>query len=237
MSLKYIYSSYNKEFFHIIRMSPIDYLNDVVKPTVKTRFYSKENKEIYFRFDHDNDVSMRNINCSNFIDTKSNINGHLILIDYNKGYFNKNTITSLYDYITSNDIKFKKVFINTKPSQLELYKNLIEYFNEINSETTIQLNELEFAPVRDIIFDMGFTNIIVTKGKNPVDLYNNNTIQSFSVKNIILNNMYTTSGCGDAYFSIIIYNMIYKNMSVEDAMSNMCAMKFLLKRLNDDLFI
>ena len=240
MSLKYIYDKYNKDFFHIIKMQPVDYLSDVIKPTVKIRFYSRENKQVYFRFDNDNDIKMRNINCTNLFDKDTNKENVLVLIDYNKGYFNKSSIDSLYEYINDNDIVFKKVFINTKPAQLIFYKELLALLSVNRSEITIQLNESEFEPVKDVIFNMNITNVIVTKGKNPITLYTKTNDKynqkDYSVKNVILNNMHTTSGCGDIYFSGIMYNMIYKEMLIDEAVRNMCHMKQLLKRLNDDIF-
>jgi hypothetical protein len=62
-------------------MQPIDYLSDVIEPTVKIRFYSKDKKEVFYRFDRDNTVELRNINCDYLFSTVDN---SLILIDYDK---------------------------------------------------------------------------------------------------------------------------------------------------------
>jgi bifunctional ADP-heptose synthase (sugar kinase/adenylyltransferase) len=235
-SLRSIYNKYNFDYFHIINMQPIDFLCDVIRPTVKVRFYSEENKKVYYRLDSDNNVNMRNINCTHMFSKEADNN--LILIDYNKGYLNKNTIHTLYDYLVNNGITFKKVFLNTKPSQLQYYKDLLSYL-VIDAEVTIQLNEFEFEPIKDVIFDEYlWNNLVVTRGTKAVHLYKAciNQYVAYDIDKIYMDDMYTTSGCGDIFLANIIYNMIYNDSTIEESLVNIDRVKSLLIRLNNDLF-
>jgi len=235
-SIRYLYDKYNYDYFHILTMQPMDFLRDVIKPTVKTRFYSTDRKDVFYRLDSDNDIQMRNINCDNMFNPSAENN--LVIIDYNKGYFNKNTVYSLYEYIIENNVKFKRVFINTKPTQLHLFKELLHHLATF-AEITIQLNEFEFEPVKTSIFnDYYWDNLVVTRGKKAVHLYKStiNTYNEFNISDIILDDMYTTSGCGDIFLANIIYNMIYNDMTIESSLSNLKNVKSMLIRLNNDLF-
>lgn len=239
MSLKYIYQTYNKEYFHIIKMQPIDYIYDVIKPTVKIRFISKKEKQVYFRFDNDNDVNMRNINCDHIFERR--VINNLILVDYDKGYLNRSTINSLYDYISNNDIQFKHVFLNTKPTNIENYKDLLKLFKKIGALVHIQLNEFEYEPIKDLLDSVEYNNwetIIVTRGIKPILLrrcgYKDTEI---NINTTIVKNAYTTSGCGDMFLANIIYATLYLDQKMTDAIrfatTNITQM---IIDLNEDLF-
>jgi hypothetical protein len=150
-SIKWIYNNRTCDNFSIIKMQPIDYLSDVIEPTVKIRFYSKNKKEVFYRFDRDNTVELRNINCDYLFSTVDN---SLILIDYDKGYINSESIVSLFDYINDNCVKISSLFLNTKPHKISIFKELLNFLHyKYNCKTIIQLNEFEYEPIKDIIND------------------------------------------------------------------------------------
>lgn len=238
MSLKYIYRNLSEEYFHIIQMKPIDYLNDVIKPTVKIRFISKKNKQVYYRFDRDNDVQMRNINCSHLFER--NIENNLVLIDYNKGYLNKSTLNSLVDYITTHEIKFKHLFLNTKPDNISNFVELLHTCDIRGTQVHIQLNEHEYEPIKKL-FTSGeyyFTSLIVTRGTKPVWLFDNRGgFKEIDISDSLVDGVYTTSGCGDMFLANIIYSTLYRETNMVDSiMFSIRNMKDMIIQLNEDLF-
>ncbi len=238
MSLKYLYNEFSHEYFHIIRMQPIDYLNDVIKPTVKIRFISKENKEVYYRFDNDNDVQMRNINCSHLFE--KTVENNLVLIDYNKGYLNKSTIRSLMDYITTNNISFRHMFLNTKPDNITNFKEILGVFKRLGTKVHIQLNEFEYEPIKDVLDgdDYYWSTIIVTRGTKSILLKESGKVDDeIDISGTLVDDVYTTSGCGDLMLSGIIYAILYKNVDIKSAIEfSISKMKESIVNLNIDLF-
>lgn len=237
-SIKYIYNNRCCDNFSIIKMQPIDYINDVLEPTVKIRFYSKSHKRIFYRFDRDNTKLIKNINCNHLFSTVDNV---LLLIDYDKGIFSEDSIVSLYDYIFNNDIKIETVFLNTKPHKLHLFKELFKFLKLNKScDIIIQLNEFEFEPVKDVIDNLDWTYLIVTRGTKDIHLYTKYIMQGetvFDISDSIINDIPTTSGCGDIFFSQVMFNYLYNSLSIENSIqSAVNNMKNILYSLNDKLF-
>jgi hypothetical protein len=220
-------------------MEPIDFIHDILKPTVKMRFYSSANGEVYFRFDHDNHISLKHINCNNLFSCGTN---DIIIVDYDKGYFNKKSIDSLYETIYTDNININNVFLNTKPENLILYKELLNYlYNTLGCNITIQLNEYEFEPVKDILLSnvIMWTNIIVTRGKGDIHLYNKYkpSYTSIDISDTIIDNVHTTSGCGDLFLANIIYYNLYEHMEIHDAIIHTKQyMKNMISNLNKRIF-
>lgn len=238
MSLKYIYKNYDKKYFHLIKMFPVDYIYDVIKPTVKIRFISKEYREVYFRQDFDNDIQMRNINCTHLFNPS--VEDNLILIDYDKGNLNKSTLHSLYTFILNNNIKFKTVFINTKPNNLSNFKNLLKYFKQCDTIVIFQLNEFEFTPIEKQLFsnEYYFSFIIVTRGNKPIRLYfSSGEFIEIPVNTELDNLIETTSGAGDIFFACVIYHYLYYKNTVIDSIKHAIElMPDKILKLNNDLF-
>jgi len=219
-------------------MLPIDYLNDVIEPTVKIRFYSKDKKEVFYRFDRDNTVELKNINCDYLFST---VNNSLILIDYDKGYINSESIISLFDYIDNNGIKISSLFLNTKPHKIHIFKEFLDFlYNKYNCKIIIQLNEFEYKPIKNIIDEYSWSHLIVTRGIKSIHLYNKEiTIEKIDIdiSESLVEDIPTTSGCGDIFFSQIIYYYLYNKAdilkSIKYAVSNMISH---LNDLNHKLF-
>ena len=243
-SIKYIYNNHNCENFNIIKMQPIDYLNDVIKPTVKVRFISKRRSEVFYRFDMDNDVQLKNINCNHVFSqsTSKNNSNHLILIDYDKGCFNKDSVKSLFNYIDNNNIKVDNVFLNTKPHKLNMFIPLLDLVKSKNGTVCIQFNEGEFIPVKaEIERSMWWNYIIVTRGTKDIMLYDLfNSVQTkttFDIKESIVNDVPTTSGCGDIFFANVIYNYLYNKFDMNQSITKTIdVMKQKIINLNHKLF-
>ena len=230
-------------------MQPIDYLNDVIKPTVKVRFISKRRSEVFYRFDMDNDVQLKNINCNYVFSLPSskNNNNHLILIDYDKGCFNKDSIKSLFNYIESNNINISDVILNTKPHKLHLFIPLLKYVIKDRGNVIIQMNESEFEPFKDEICEWDwYTYFIVTRGTKDVLLYSRSLkydkltapkCDTYDVTSSIVDNVPTTSGCGDQFLAEIIFCYLYNNYSIENSIiSSIIKMKQNIIDLNNKLF-
>jgi len=243
-SIKYIYNNRNCENFNIIKMQPIDYIRDNIQPTVKVRFFSKKRKEVFYRFDMDNNIQLRNINCSQIFTTPYKTN-NLILIDYDKGYFNKHSTKSLSDYIETG-VNISTLFLNTKPHKIELYKDIIHNLrNNYDCKTIIQLNESEFEPIKDeLLADYDWEYIIVTRGTKSIQLYikiendrNTWTMLDISIGYSLVNDIPTTSGAGDIFFSQVIYYYLYFHKNIKAAIDYaVLNMKSHLFELNYKLF-
>lgn len=237
-SIKYI-SNYNIDYFTVKLMEPIDFIHDIIKPTVKIRFYSSVSGEVYFRFDHDNNIELKNINCNNLFSTATN---DIIIIDYDKGYFNKKSIDTLFDTIYTNNIKINNLFLNTKPANLELYTELLNYlYKDVGCNITIQLNEYEFEPVKDILLsnEISWSNIIVTRGKNDIHLYDRYkpTYTSIDISDAIIDDVHTTSGCGDVFLANVIYYNLYHHKDIlESILITTKHMKNIIYDLNKRIF-
>ena len=240
-SIKHIYNNHKYKHFDIIKMRPIYYLSDIIKPTVKFRFYSKKMNEVFYRFDYDNDIEMRHLNC-NYAFKKSN--NTLILIDYDKGCFTEESISNLLDDIVYNNWRINTLFLNTKPHKIIYFKKLISKLKvKYNTETIIQLNDKEYEPIKDIIHTYDYKYLIVTQGiKNILYFEKKNKKElndySIDISHTIINNVNTTSGCGDIFMSMVMYYYIFVekdiNKSIKFSIDNM---KRKIIQLNDKLFM
>lgn len=241
-SIKYIYNNRYCDNFNIIKMQPIDYISDIIKPTVKVRFYSKDKKEVFYRFDMDNDVQLKNINCSNLFNKRIGGINNLILIDYDKGYLNKYSIKTLFDYIDETGTIVKNLFLNTKPHKIKYYKKLITLLKEkFDCCITIQLNEFEYEPIKTELSEYNWDNLIITRGTKPIQLHIKNNdidiIEDINIKKSIILDIPTTSGCGDMLLSGIIYSYLYKGYDIlESVKSSVSEMKQNIIDLNNKLF-
>lgn len=217
-SIKFLYKNNTYNNFDIIKIKSTSYLNDIIKPTVKFRYFSKENNEIYFRFDCDNNINVKYINVDNIFNENSN----LILIDYDKGYLTEDSIKNLTVDIISNNYKIDRLFINTKPHKLKLYKELFYHlYTHCYTDIIIQMNEKEYTPVENEIHNYFYTNLIVTRGEKNIFLFSKNGTEiikkEIDISKNIINNVYTTSGCGDIFFSQVMYSYLFIKDNIEDS--------------------
>jgi hypothetical protein len=246
-NLKYFFNESLKKLdiyknnIDILRNESI-YFNNYLNPTVKFRYYSKDNKKVFYRFDCDNDIELRYINCKNYF-SKSN---DLILIDYDKGYLTKYSIENLTIDIISNGFRIDRVFLNTKPHKLELYKRLFEHLYDVyDTDIIIQMNEKEYEPIKDYIhYNIPYKYLIVTRGENSVYLFEKNYKENISkvteidISESIIRDVYTTSGAGDIFMSSIMYYYMYKNSNIFDAVSfSTDNMKDRIIELNNKIFV
>jgi hypothetical protein len=230
-SVNYLKDNINHTELKIMEM---DDPNSTISPTTKTRFISKSS--VNFRLDDDNKLFLKKIDYSKVFKVESNCN-NLILIDYNKGYFNKPTLDSLLRHIQTNSIKIDKLVLNSKPDNFENFIALINYLYENGTEVIIQQNEAEFVKLKDILYSKycKWSNLIITYGSHNVQLFTDEpTIQSFAVKKV---NAITTSGAGDMLLAGFVYYHIYENFSIDYALSSAIALmpEFILN-LNSQLF-
>jgi len=238
-SIKYL-SNKNYRHFDIIKMRPIYYLNDTIKPTVKFRFYSKKQNKIFYRFDIDNDIKMKHINCNYAFKEKNN---SLILIDYDKGYFTEESIKNLLNDIIYNEWKIDTLFLNTKPHKILYFKELISKLKSVyNTETIIQLNEKEYEPVKDLIYAYDYKYLIITRGIKDIIYFDNSNekeIKEFKIdiSHTIINNINTTSGCGDIFMSMVMYYYIFVEKDISKSINfSIANMKSKIIKLNNKLF-
>lgn len=237
-SIKYLN---NKKYqcFDIIKMRPIYYLNDIIKPTVKFRFYSKEQNKVFYRFDIDNDINMKHINCNYAFKEKDN---SLILIDYDKGYFTKESIDNLLNDIIENNWKIDTIFLNTKPHKILFFKKLISLLKKTyGTEVIIQLNEKEYSPIKNTIHEYDYKYLIVTRGINDIMYFENEngriTRDDIDISHTIINDVYTTSGCGDIFLSMVMYYYIFVEKDILKSLKfSANNMKRKIHKLNDKLF-
>jgi hypothetical protein len=238
-SIKYL-SNKNYQYFDIIKMQSVYYLNDIIKPTVKFRFYSKKQNQVFYRFDVDNDIEMKHIDTSYAFNEKNN---SLILIDYDKGYFTEESIKNLLDDILCNGWKIDTVFLNTKPHKIEYFKKIITELKRVcGAEVIIQLNEKEYDPVKKFIHSYDYKYLVVTRGTDDIIYFDKDEEKSvehrMDISHTLINDIYTTSGCGDIFMSLMMYYYIFVENDIKKSIKfSIENIKEKIIKLNNKLFM
>jgi len=178
-----------------------------VKTTVKERIISDVGNIQMMRIDYENTEPI-NILDDTMIDSIKYVNftnkyDMIVISDYAKGM------------ITKDLIKFLKtlevpIIIDPKPKQKKIYN---EVFSNIQSSNNFMItpNKKEWEEMKNEPFINNFEYILITKGKDGIDLIRNNKNKSDEILTISSEPVfvYNVSGAGDVVLAVISVCLSY----------------------------
>jgi rfaE bifunctional protein kinase chain/domain len=192
-----------KTISHLIAKSKIKeflFLQDSkypIKNTIKKRFITEDYKQV-FRVDSEEIKSIMRYDHSNWNNVVKyilrffeNINKFdlIIISDYGKGMVSYGLIYFLNNYYRG------KIFIDPKPKNLPLYK-------ELNNIHILTPNNKEFLEMGNDIFNINYKCLIRTMGEDGVKLYYSNDKKPTDILTEKVK-VFDVSGAGDTFISML----------------------------------
>lgn len=190
--------------------SKIKLINDNNFQDIKKVRYISGNKHI-IRVDHEKKYILPNkynLKIKNLLQKESKKSNLVIISDYNKGFFTNQNIPLILRILNKKD---KKIFIDSKRSNLEIFKNV--FVIKINNDEACNYfkiqdiyNKSEYKKIYDFLRINNIKNLIVTTGKYGAVLFSNR--EYIYIKNYKQSEIYDVSGAGDTFLSYLVFGFM-----------------------------
>lgn len=190
--------------------SKIKLINDNYFQDIKKVRYISGNKHI-IRVDHEKKYILPNkynSKIKNLLQKESKKSNLVIISDYNKGFLTNQNIPLILRILNKKD---KKIFIDSKRSNLEIFKNV--FVIKINNDEACNYfkiqdiyNKSEYKKIYDFLTINNIKNLIVTTGKHGAVLFSNR--EYIYIKNYKQSEIYDVSGAGDTFLSYLVFGFM-----------------------------